>query len=148
MNKENTEKLYSAFPQLYSGLYEDESYENFMSRGFECGDGWFDIIYELSSMLHQRFSNQGIKTILVKQKWGSLIYRINLHNEEIENMISEAMERAKSTCEYCGKDNAELYVCVRWRVVLCKDCAMKGKECLPINEFFESANRRKKRLTK
>lgn len=146
MNQENTDKIYSAFPQLYRGLYEDESEKNFMSRGFQCRDGWFDIIYELSSLLHERFSNQGIKTSEVKQKWGSLTYRVNLHSEEIEKLISEAKERAKSTCEYCGKDNAELYVCVRWRVVLCKACAMKGKECLPIDEFIESANLRKKRL--
>jgi len=72
MNQENTDKIYSAFPQLYRGLLLDEN-ESLMSWGFQCGDGWFDIIYELSSMLHEGFSNQAIEVTEVKQKWGSTL---------------------------------------------------------------------------
>ena len=43
MNTENTKKLIEAFPALYRG-YKKSPRESLMCFGFECGDGWFDLI--------------------------------------------------------------------------------------------------------
>ena len=49
MNKENDEKLVKAFPLLYGDRYGSEQ-STLMCWGFP-GDGWFDIIWDLSSKL-------------------------------------------------------------------------------------------------
>tara|TARA_R110000850_G_scaffold205106_5_gene331294 strand:- start:578 stop:1213 length:636 start_codon:yes stop_codon:yes gene_type:complete len=49
MNKENDEKLVKAFPLLYGDRYGSEQ-STAMCWGFP-GDGWFDIIWDLSSKL-------------------------------------------------------------------------------------------------
>jgi hypothetical protein len=50
MEKENDLRLVTKFPLLYadrSGCKQSTA----MSWGFSCGDGWFDIIWELSEKL-------------------------------------------------------------------------------------------------
>ena len=50
MKKELDEKLVAAFPLLYKDRHESMQ-ETAMCWGFACGDGWFDIIWDLSSKL-------------------------------------------------------------------------------------------------
>lgn len=50
MNKELDDKLCRDFPNLYSDRHVSMQ-ETCMCWGFNCGDGWFDIIYNLSSKL-------------------------------------------------------------------------------------------------
>lgn len=40
MNPENTSKLFTAYPLLYRKLRDQE---------FECGDGWFDLVWQVSA---------------------------------------------------------------------------------------------------
>jgi len=47
---ELTERLYKEFPLLYADKTASIK-ESLMAFGFECQDGWFDIIYELSQQL-------------------------------------------------------------------------------------------------
>jgi hypothetical protein len=71
MNLENTEKLLTAYPLLYWKLRE---------RRFECGDGWFDLVWQLSVEIESAAYLEGIqKTIdiwpsisILKQKSGAL----------------------------------------------------------------------------
>ena len=50
MNKELDQKLVEAFPLLYADRHKSMQ-ETCMCWGFSCGDGWFDIICELSEKL-------------------------------------------------------------------------------------------------
>jgi hypothetical protein len=50
MNRDNTEKLIKAFPLLYSG-HKRSIQESLIPFGFEHDDGWFDIIWRLSSKI-------------------------------------------------------------------------------------------------
>lgn len=43
MNEALSKKLLDDFPALFRDRNESS-----MQRGFECGDGWFDLIYKLS----------------------------------------------------------------------------------------------------
>jgi hypothetical protein len=50
MKRELEEKLWKEFPLLYSGR-TDPITQNLMGFGFECGSGWYQLIYNLSSQL-------------------------------------------------------------------------------------------------
>ena len=50
MNKENTEKLLKTAPLLY-GDYNAPMITTAMCWGFECNEGWFSILYDLSVKL-------------------------------------------------------------------------------------------------
>lgn len=50
MKKELTEQLYSKYPLLYTDK-EASMYKSLMAFGFEVGDGWYNLIDELSSKL-------------------------------------------------------------------------------------------------
>lgn len=56
MNKENDKKLVEAFPLLYANRHGSME-STAMCWGFACGDGWFDIIWDLSSKLEPLIKN-------------------------------------------------------------------------------------------
>ena len=69
MRKELTEKLYNDFPDLY----EQRAWsiqESCMPWGFECGDGWYDLIYQLSKDLMATCDK--VRAVQVKEKFGGL----------------------------------------------------------------------------
>jgi hypothetical protein len=51
MNIENTQKLLTTYPFLYRELIE---------WGFECGDGWFDLVWQLSAEIESAAYLEGI----------------------------------------------------------------------------------------
>ena len=61
MSPEKTEYLIKKYPNLYSG-YQEPPNQNLMCFGFECGDGWFNIIDDLSAKLEP----MGVKATQVK----------------------------------------------------------------------------------
>ena len=52
MNKKNTELLWETFPNLYRGR-NLSLVQSLIPFGFECGDGWFSIIWDLSEKLEK-----------------------------------------------------------------------------------------------
>jgi len=43
MNKKNTERLFKKYPEFFK--YRDDMMASLMCFGFECGDGWYDLIF-------------------------------------------------------------------------------------------------------
>ena len=101
MNEENENKLVQDFPILYNGA---EPYKNpadkiwkllkngpnpreVMHGGFSCGDGWFDILYELSAELYKL---DEIPTVLqVKEKFGTLSYYVGFATDGVYDIIDK-----------------------------------------------------------
>ena len=80
MNKENTQKLLTDFPKLYEQYYWSPQ-ETSMYRGFDCGDGWFDLIYQLSKKLSAIYPN--VRAVQVKEKFGGLrFYVVTVADEQ------------------------------------------------------------------
>lgn len=110
MNEELTQKLIEKFPKLYS--------KNFY---FSVGDGWYNILFDLSSRLSELMENMddetksvlresGVdfeKTCLVaqcKEKFGSLRYYLNAGgSKEMNDLINAVEDIAGTVCELCGK---------------------------------------------
>lgn len=69
-----------------------------MGRGFECGDGWFRLVWHLSIAIEDEAAKAGIddrsdrwpKATQVKEKLGSLRFRLRNGTEEMQSLIDAA----------------------------------------------------------
>lgn len=107
MNEALSKKLLDDFPHLYRDRHASS-----MQRGFECGDGWFDLIYKLSQDIEAAARDAGLepdspdwpRCRQVKEKLGGIrFYVFNCSNERIRALIDSAYERSCKTCELCGR---------------------------------------------
>ena len=122
MKDELDKKLVEKCPVLYGNRYGDMT-ETAMCWGFECDDGWFDIIDKLSEKI-ENVNNLNLGFIIVadqvKEKFGTLRFyyhteatgddlteeqlrRNTLLAELVDNAIDIAEFKTEHTCEVCGK---------------------------------------------
>lgn len=108
MNPDLDAKLCADFPLLYSARYENT--RCVLSHfGFETGDGWFLIIYDLSAELEGIIKRlpaderDQYHAAQVKEKFGTLRFYMNMETEEMSRAIREAEARSATTCEVCGR---------------------------------------------
>lgn len=100
MRKELDEKLCNEFPGLYKerGLSPQQTC---MCWGFMCGDGWYDIIYDLSKKITEL--DPKCVAIQVKEKFGSLHFYVGETTSEVHDAVNEAELKSTSICEQCGE---------------------------------------------
>lgn len=108
MNRENSKILTEKYPYLYR-----RAVELGYSFAFECGDGWFDIINELSAKLEEMIvpfmedfdiDNESVPCAeQVKEKWGILCFYMSTSTDEMDDAICDAEVKSAYTCEVCGK---------------------------------------------
>jgi hypothetical protein len=105
MKKELEEKLVKKYPTLYKDYGGDMRY-TCMAWGFSHGDGWYNLIDELSAKL----APFGVIAAQVKEKFGGLRFYIdypdNLSKDQIEqirNIKDEYESKSYETCEACGE---------------------------------------------
>jgi hypothetical protein len=129
MNKVNTQKILTDFPDLFSFYYEPTKPLIPMVFGFECGDGWFDIIYNLSAKISKL--DPDCRAMQVKEKFGGLRFYtggVNIDvSDEVWKVIDEAEEMSYMTCEKCGSLDDVKQTETGWVYTLCKNC-MDRKE--------------------
>lgn len=122
MNKENTEKLIAIYPELFSDLHELSCMHLF---GFECGDGWFDLLAECIENIKKvcEKNNLHIQAHQVKEKYGSLRFYLSQVTDELDKIIDFAEKKSCVTCEVCGKLGKIRKL--SWIQVLCEECLQK-----------------------
>lgn len=77
-----------------------------MGWGFECGDGWYQLLYDLSQKLvnyQAEHSELNIEAEQVKSKFGTLRFHLDGGDGATQEMIDRACLRASGTCEITGK---------------------------------------------
>ena len=84
----------------------------FDERGFECEDGWFEIIDQLSSACEAEIEalvvegfdkSQWPRVSQIKEKFGSLRFRATgVVSAELQEKFSRAEVASLHTCEKCG----------------------------------------------
>lgn len=144
MNKENTQKLIEAGPKLFCTIQaEQEKMQNAISGkptspfmpiafGFECGDGWFDLLLECVTSLEAEINNlpekhqSGIVATQVKEKYGTLRFYLSSETDTMAAIICKAEMRSALTCEHCGKPGKRRGE--HWISTLCEDCSDKKHE--------------------
>ena len=130
MNEENTLKLLNTFPKLYSNYHANYPPERKIPFEFQCRDGWFQLVWDLSEKLEAEIvaieegnSSMDSKTkvpsaVQVKEKMGTLRFYISAETDAIRGAIREASERSEITCEVCGAPGE---LCgERWVYTLCE----------------------------
>jgi len=121
VNAKNTAYLIGRYPILYQG-HEWPLTQNLMAFGFECGDGWFKIIDQLSADITLLDEKNGTTTIAVqvKEKYGGLRFYVQAGSDAIFDLIDKAEDESSRTCEMCGEPG-ELRG-VGWVSTMCDKC--------------------------
>ena len=120
MNKENTETLFTLFPSLYRGKTESVS-KNLIPLGFDCNDGWFSLIYDLSKEITKLDPEGLTKATQVKEKFGGLRFYVNSGTNEIYDLIDKYEAKSYTICEECG-NAGWLRDDLSWIKTLCHKC--------------------------
>lgn len=103
MTKELSDKLMDRWPQYFNrstppvrgGFW-----------GFECGDGWFNLLENLLSTIELEGLDLG-RVLQVKEKFGGLRFYVQSEIPDyarIQEIIAGAEVEASHTCEVCGAE--------------------------------------------
>jgi len=151
MNKENTEYLFKRYPEFFKD--RDDMQKSLMGFGFECGDGWFNLISKLCHDIEKYFLSEydgmgydgeiyhhevpkHFNVQQVKEKFGGLRFYVSSAPEKVFDMIHKAESDSYFICEHCGDDirkrvyNDGLYHSfyrdeLGWILTLCDSCLCK-----------------------
>jgi len=143
MTPEKDAKLCEKYPKIFRDRFSSPR-KTCMSWGFECGDGWYDIIdalclniqHEVDWLIQQQahklergdispeevVPEEDIQVVAtqVKEKFGGLRFYVSGVNDKIQGMISMAESMSYRTCETCGNPGKSSND--GWVVTLCKPC--------------------------
>ena len=116
MRQELDELLCERYPKMMVNRLKPMQ-ETCMCWGFECGDGWFNILNQLMSNIqhHIDWNNQNfekgykqykqvsqVTLDQVKEKFGTLRFYYTGGDDEISGMVRMAESMSGVTCEECG----------------------------------------------
>lgn len=102
MNDDLSQRLYAAFPYLYRGHSKPPT-ETAICWGFECGDSWYLLLWDLSEKLTHHLQTRpdlAFEVTQVKSKFGTLRYRVRGGDDVTDSLIAAACERAIIAREY------------------------------------------------
>ncbi len=90
-------RLKATFPKLYRN-----------SAYCACHDGWFCLIWRLSTQLEELISQvpepeqEAYFAMQVKEKWGQLRFDLSTETDEMFQATEAALEESEQVCELCG----------------------------------------------
>ncbi len=110
MKQELDEQLCKKYPLIFKNRHGDMR-ETLMCWGFECGDGWYQILDSLCGNIQHHIdwkAKQGhhvpqVVAVQVKEKFGGLRFYYDGGDEQIYGMVRMAESWAANTCEECGQ---------------------------------------------
>ena len=125
MKQEYDTYLCTTFPKMFVNRYKPMT-ETTMCWGFECGDGWFNIINQLCANIqhHIDWKNRKEEVVpqvtvdQVKEKFGSLRFYFTGGDDYIDGLVSMAESMSGVTCEECGNPGSTLGR--GWLTTLCE----------------------------
>ena len=109
MNEKLDELLCQRYPKMMVNR-EKSMMETCMCWGFECGDGWFNILDQLMGNIqhHIDWKNKNGEVVhqvtlnQVKEKFGTLRFYYTGGDNYIDGMVTMAESMSGVTCEECG----------------------------------------------
>jgi len=117
MKQELENKFYERFKFIKKG----KTPQDWFFFGFECGDGWFDLLWDLCLKLEElKFEG---KVQQVKEKFGGLRFYVDGATDEQWKVIEEAEAKSYKTCETCGQSGK--VGGKGWIATLCDICRNK-----------------------
>lgn len=91
MKQELEDKFFKEFPGWF----------DYCQFGFECGSGWFDLLWNMCVELRKLGFDTGFAQI--KEKYGTLRAYANGATDEQWKVIEKAEEDSETVCESCGQ---------------------------------------------
>ena len=114
MKRENDEYLCKVYSKMMVNRNKDMM-ETCMCWGFECGDGWFQILNQLMGNIqhHIDWKNKDGEVVpqvtldQVKEKFGRLRFYYTGGDDYVRGLVSMAESMSGITCEECGKPGTQ-----------------------------------------
>ena len=136
MTIELDEKLCTKYPKIFINRQGDMR-TTAMCWGFECGDGWYNIIDRLCSYLqfHTDHNNRPLQdsniypypqiiASQIKEKYGGLRFYVESATDRQYDVISFVETLSEHICEQCGSMN-HIGNTQGWIRTLCQNCAIE-----------------------
>lgn len=131
MKQELENKLYEKYPDIFCQKDLPAS-ETCMCWGFECGDGWYNLIDSACALIsHQIKYNKcpPVEYTQVKEKFGGLRIYYTGGNDFVDGVISTVGYLSQQTCETCGNPGKQTNE--GWIRTLCEPCNEQRKLARP-----------------
>ena len=102
MRKELEEKLVKRFPSWFN--VNGDARHSLMPFGFQCGDGWYNILWRLCVDMEpmviglEKETGERFEVVQVKEKLGTLRFYVSHHTDTIDERIVEAQKESSRTC--------------------------------------------------
>lgn len=110
MDSQKTQELYEKFPELYRERAAPLASSQ-MGWGFQCEDGWYKIIYEMSRKIRKIQKEREFAVAITevsKYEDGTLHVDARNLSPPIADIIAAAREASRLTCELCSYSPAFL----------------------------------------
>jgi hypothetical protein len=125
MKLELDKLLCEKYPKMMVNRNKDMK-ETCMCWGFDCGDGWYNIINQLCANIQHHIDWKNRKEEIVpqvtvdqvKEKFGSLRFYFTGGDDYIRGMATMAESMSGVTCEECGNPGSTLGR--GWLTTLCE----------------------------
>lgn len=94
--------------------------------GFECGDGWFDMLNRMSLEVEEysKKFDMPVEVYQVKEKFGTLRFYCNLSSPHLLYIIDKYERISRQTCLYCGAPSV-IFTRRGWIHNMCEKCKEK-----------------------
>lgn len=112
-----------------------------IAYGFECGDGWYNLLDELMGKIKELDKEKVVKVNQIKEKFGGLRFYIQgsfvidflgqgtleMPDKEdgtpkdVHELIRAYQDKSYSVCEVCGKEGQLCMTKGRWYKTVCKE---------------------------
>ena len=110
MDSHKTNELYEKFPHLYRERTAPLESSG-MGWGFQCENGWYKIIYEMSKKI-DKISTKGDHapaiSLVSKHEDGTLYVAVSNITPPVADIVTNATEQSRLTCELCSYSPAFL----------------------------------------
>ena len=104
MDSQKTNELYEKFPHLYRERTAPLE-SSHMPWGFQCEDGWYKIIYEMSKKI-DKISPKGEHapaiSLVTRHEDGTLYVAVSNITPPVADIVTSATEQSRLTCEFCA----------------------------------------------
>ena len=104
MDSHKTNELYEKFPHLYRERTAPLESSD-MGWGFQCENGWYKIIYEMSKKI-DKISTDGEHapaiSLVSRHEDGTLYVAVSNITPPVADIVMNAREQSRLTCEYCA----------------------------------------------
>jgi len=125
MKRELDQLLCQRYPKMMVNRNKS-MIETCMCWGFECGDGWFNILDQLMGSIQHHLDWKNKNSLVVdqvtldqvKEKFGTLRFYYSGGDDTIDGMVRLAESMTSVTCEECG--NPATQSSSGWITTLCE----------------------------